>query len=71
MPAFQLDVSPRVYSEPVGRRLFGAAAEASRSAGWTAYDSGRIAAAERHYIAAMRAAASANDPVVGANTLAF
>ncbi|WP_326681071.1 transcriptional regulator [Streptomyces sp. NBC_01237] len=59
------------YSERVGRRLFGAAAEASRSAGWTAYDSGRIAAAERHYVTALRAAASADDPVVGANTLAF
>ncbi|MFE1408310.1 hypothetical protein ACFW5D_32780 [Streptomyces sp. NPDC058770] len=53
------------------RRLFGAAAEASRSAGWTAYDSGKIAAAERHYSTAVRAAASADDPVIGANTLAF
>jgi tetratricopeptide (TPR) repeat protein len=59
------------YSERVGRRLFAAAAEASRSAGWTAYDSGQTAAAERHYVTAMRAAASAGDPVVGANTLAF
>ncbi|MDI5969432.1 hypothetical protein POF50_008770 [Streptomyces sp. SL13] len=35
------------------------------------YDSGKAAAAERHYSTAMRAAASAGDPVVGANTLAF
>ncbi|MFE7268057.1 transcriptional regulator [Streptomyces sp. NPDC057592] len=59
------------FDEGVERRLFGAAAEASRSAGWTAYDSGKIAAAERHYSTALRAAASADDPVIGANTLAF
>ncbi|MFI9785492.1 transcriptional regulator [Kitasatospora sp. NPDC051984] len=59
------------YSEPIGSRLFAAAAEASRSAGWTAYDSGRHATAERHFAAALRAAASAGDPVVGVNTLAF
>ncbi|MFJ8677332.1 transcriptional regulator [Streptomyces sp. NPDC093589] len=59
------------YSERVGRRLFGAAGEASRSAGWTAYDSGHIAASERHFATALRAAASADDPVVAANTLAF
>ncbi|MGW2282866.1 transcriptional regulator [Streptomyces sp. NPDC001770] len=59
------------YTEQVGRRLFGAAADASRSAGWTAYDSGYIAAAERHFATALRAAASADDPVVSANTMAF
>ncbi|WP_028805919.1 hypothetical protein [Streptomyces sp. 142MFCol3.1] len=37
------------FGEGVERRLFAAAAEASRSAGWTAYDSGKAAAAERHY----------------------
>ncbi|MEU2899621.1 transcriptional regulator [Streptomyces sp. NPDC006967] len=59
------------FGEGVERRLFAAAAEASRSAGWTAYDSGKAAAAERHYTTALRAAASADDPVAGANTLAF
>ncbi|WP_331759866.1 transcriptional regulator (plasmid) [Streptomyces sp. NBC_01525] len=59
------------FGEGVERRLFGAAAEASRSAGWTAYDSGKTAAAERHYATALRAAASADDPVVAANTLSF
>ncbi|MGX1727980.1 transcriptional regulator [Streptomyces diastaticus] len=59
------------FGEGVERRLFAAAAEASRSAGWTAYDSGRAAAAERHYVTALRAAASADDPVTAANTLAF
>lgn len=53
------------------RRSGGPQAEASRSAGWTAYDSGKAAAAERHYSTALRAAASADDHVVAANTLAF
>ncbi|MFE3610332.1 transcriptional regulator [Streptomyces goshikiensis] len=59
------------YSEEVGRRLYAAAAEASRICGWTAYDSGYHATAERHYVTALRAAASANDQIVGANTLSF
>ncbi|MGW1674558.1 transcriptional regulator [Streptomyces sp. NPDC002324] len=59
------------FGEGVERQLFSVAAEASRAAGWTAYDSGKAAAAERHYSTALRAAASADDPVVGANTLAF
>lgn len=59
------------YSERIGRRLFGAAAEASRSAGWTAYDSGQPAAAERHFACALRAAASADDTAAATNTLSF
>ncbi|MCC9310059.1 transcriptional regulator [Kitasatospora sp. RB6PN24] len=59
------------YTEDVGRQLYAAAAEASRSAGWTAYDSGHHAQAERHFATALRAAASGDDPVVGVNTLAF
>lgn len=59
------------YPQEVGRRLYAAAAEASRICGWTAYDSGFHAEAERHYVTALRAAASAGDRVVGVNTLAF
>ncbi|SEO74261.1 tetratricopeptide repeat protein [Actinacidiphila rubida] len=59
------------HTQAVRRRLFGAAAEASRAAGWTAYDSGHLAAAELHYATAMRTAADAGDPVIGANTLSF
>lgn len=61
----------RSYSETVARRLFSAAAEASRICGWCAFDSGDMAAAERHYLGAARAAASAQDPVVAANLFAF
>jgi hypothetical protein len=59
------------YAETTGRRLYAAAAEAARICGWTAYDSGRHALAEEFYITALRAAASAGDPAVTANTLAF
>ncbi|MEU7022341.1 transcriptional regulator [Streptomyces sp. NPDC046203] len=59
------------YTEATGRRLFAAGAEASRLAGWCAYDEGRHAAAERHFITSLRASASAEDPTLGAVTLAF
>jgi len=59
------------YTETVGRRIYAAAAEASRICGWTAYDSGRHARAELHYVSALRAAASSGDDIVGANTLSF
>ncbi|MET8008246.1 hypothetical protein [Nonomuraea glycinis] len=59
------------YTEEVGRRLHGCAAEASRLAGWCAYDDGHHAAAERHFVAALRAAASAADDTAGAIALAF
>lgn len=39
--------------------------------GWCAYDEGRHAAAERHFLASLRSAASAHDPTLGAVTLAF
>ncbi|MFE4055594.1 transcriptional regulator [Streptomyces sp. NPDC059096] len=59
------------YNTDTGRRLFAAAAEASRISGWAAFDSGNTGVAERHYLAALRAAASADNPVVTANTLSF
>ncbi|WP_439678177.1 transcriptional regulator [Embleya sp. MST-111070] len=59
------------YTQDTGRRLYAAAAEAARICGWTAYDSGRHAQAQHFYVAALRAAASAGDEIVGANTLAF
>ncbi|WP_433359491.1 hypothetical protein [Streptosporangium sp. CA-115845] len=59
------------YTEDVGRGLYASAAEASRLAGWCAYDAGHNAAAERHFVAALRASASADNGTVGASTLAF
>ncbi|MER6817452.1 hypothetical protein ABT299_50070 [Spirillospora sp. NPDC000708] len=59
------------YSEEVGRRLFSCAAEAARLAGWCAYDAGRIAQAEQHFVTGLRASGSAADPTSGAVILAF
>ncbi|MFE0472515.1 transcriptional regulator [Streptomyces sp. NPDC058947] len=61
----------RSFSEAVTRRLFSAAAEASRICGWCAFDSGNMAVAEHHYMGAARAAASAQDPVATANLFTF
>ncbi|MEV6673442.1 transcriptional regulator [Streptomyces sp. NPDC051162] len=59
------------YTDATGRRLYAAAAEACRLAGWCAYDSGRLADAEKRFTTALRAAATGNDPTLGAGTLAF
>jgi tetratricopeptide (TPR) repeat protein len=59
------------YTENIGRRLFTSAAEASRLAGWCAYDTGHHALAERHFITGLRAAASSGDATAGAIVLAF
>lgn len=59
------------YAEDTGRGLYAAAAEASRLAGWCAYDAGHIAAAERHFITAVRASAGAGNHTTGASALAF
>ncbi|WP_433856667.1 transcriptional regulator [Streptomyces kronopolitis] len=59
------------YNEATGRRLYASAAEASRLAGWCAYDGGDVAAAEKHLHAALRASASSGDHTVGATVAAF
>ncbi|MGH3874189.1 MAG: hypothetical protein ACRDSR_22255 [Pseudonocardiaceae bacterium] len=53
------------------QRLYGLAAQASRLCGWLCYDSGLHAAAQRYYLTALRASATAGDVLTGANTLAF
>jgi tetratricopeptide (TPR) repeat protein len=57
------------YSEALGQRLFAVAAELGRIAGWASCDAGFHAAAERYWIAALRAAHIANDRGIGANIL--
>ena len=49
------------YPESIGQRLFAVAAELGRIAGWASCDSGRHAAAERYWVAALRAAHIARD----------
>ena len=57
------------YSESIGQRLFAVAAELGRIAGWASCDAGLHAAAERYWIAALRAAHVAKDRGIGANIL--
>ncbi|MFF0741557.1 transcriptional regulator [Streptomyces sp. NPDC004111] len=64
-------LTTKTYDNATGRRLFAAAAEASRLAGWCAYDSGRLADAEQRFGVSLRAAASGGSATVGASTLAF
>ncbi|MBV9162343.1 MAG: helix-turn-helix transcriptional regulator [Pseudonocardiales bacterium] len=57
------------YDESTGRALHIALAELGQLAGWAAYDSGQPGLAQRYYIAALRAAHSADDRPLGAHIL--
>jgi hypothetical protein len=57
------------YTDQIGRHLFAATAQLSRLAGWTAFDTGHHAAAQRHYIQALRLARAAGDVPFGGYTL--
>lgn len=57
------------YNDHTGRQLFAATAQLSRLAGWTAFDSGQHAAAQRHYIQALRLARAAGDVPFGGYVL--
>nr|MDT0666112.1 transcriptional regulator [Micromonospora sp. DSM 115978] len=57
------------YTEQVGRRLHGVAAELSRFAGWVSFDAGFQTAAQRYWIAALHASQASGDRAVGANAL--
>ncbi|MEV5708291.1 hypothetical protein [Actinoallomurus sp. NPDC052274] len=53
------------YSESIGRRLFGAAADLGMHAGWAAAEYERESAAQQYLFAALRAAAAAGDHARG------
>jgi len=59
------------YKEPIGRRLYAAAAELARLAGWAAFDSGRHAAAQQYYFAGIRAASALGDHALAVNIIGF
>ncbi len=59
------------YTDAVGRRLYALAAEASRQAAWDYFDQDDHPAARRYFEAALRASATAGDPVTGAYALSF
>lgn len=62
---------PAHRHHPHRQQLYSLAAQASRLCGWLCYDSGLHAAAQRYYLTALRASATAGDALTGANTLAF
>ncbi|GGQ52051.1 tetratricopeptide repeat protein [Kitasatospora griseola] len=53
------------YDEPLGRELYGAASRLARLVGWANYDMGNDAAAQRAFVAALRAAHVSGDPRLG------
>jgi transcriptional regulator with XRE-family HTH domain len=59
------------YPDKTGRRLYGLAAEACRQAAWDYFDQHHQQAARRYFEAALRASATADDPVTGAYALSF
>ncbi|MGW4424528.1 tetratricopeptide repeat protein [Streptosporangium sp. NPDC004631] len=59
------------YTSETGRRLFTTVCEAARICGWQHFDAGRQAAAQKYFITALRASATAGDPEAGAHVLAF
>jgi hypothetical protein len=58
------------YDAGTGRALFSAVAEMTQLAGWSAYDSGLHALAQRYLIQALRLAMTAGDRPLGAEILA-
>ncbi|MFI7536548.1 hypothetical protein [Streptosporangium sp. NPDC049376] len=59
------------YTSQTGRRLFTTVSEAARICGWQYFDAGRQAAAQKYFITALRASATAGDPEAGAHVLSF
>ncbi|MFH8475080.1 regulator [Streptomyces sp. NPDC018000] len=57
------------YGEATGRRLFSAAADLTRLAGWTAYDIAAHGLAQRYFVQALRLAQAAGDRAYGSYVL--
>lgn len=57
------------YGEPLGRELYAAAARLARLVGWAAHDMGYEAAAQRAFVAALRAAHVCGDPRLGVSVV--
>ncbi|MGW6686752.1 regulator [Streptomyces sp. NPDC054961] len=57
------------YGESTGRRLFSAAADLTRLAGWTSYDIAAHGLAQRYFVQALRLAQAAADRPYGAYVL--
>ncbi|WP_432084525.1 regulator [Streptomyces sp. WAC 04229] len=57
------------YGEQTGRRLFGAAADLTRLAGWTSYDIAAHGLAQRYFVQALRLSQAAGDRAYGSYVL--
>ncbi|MER5751229.1 regulator [Streptomyces sp. NPDC002088] len=57
------------YGEQTGRRLFAAAADLTRLAGWTSYDIAAHGLAQRYFVQALRLAQAAGDRAYGSFVL--
>ncbi|MDT9684513.1 regulator [Streptomyces sp. TRM76323] len=57
------------YGEATGRRLFGAAADLTRLAGWTSYDIAAHGLAQRYFVQALRLSQAAGDRAYGSYVL--
>lgn len=57
------------YGEAIGRRLFSAAADLTRLAGWTSYDIAAHGLAQRYFVQALRLAQAAGDRAFGSYVL--
>ncbi|MGW1007623.1 regulator [Streptomyces sp. NPDC002520] len=58
-----------VYGEQTGRRLFAAAADLTRLAGWTSFDIAAHGLAQRYFVQALRLAQAAGDRTYGSYAL--
>ncbi|SOD87099.1 regulator [Streptomyces sp. Ag109_G2-15] len=58
-----------IYDEQTGRRLFAAAADLTRLAGWTSYDIAAHGLAQRYFVQALRLAQAAGDRSYGSYVL--
>jgi hypothetical protein len=57
------------YTDTTAARLYAVGAELAYIAGFSSFNTGRHAAAERYFLAALRSAHTANDRLLGANIL--
>ncbi|MBA0050124.1 regulator [Streptomyces sp. AJS327] len=58
-----------VYSEQIGRRLFAAAADLTRLAGWTSFDIAAHGLAQRYFVQSLRLTQAAGDRAFGSYVL--
>jgi tetratricopeptide (TPR) repeat protein len=59
------------YSERIGQRLYAAAAELARLAGWACFDNKQEGLAQRYFLAALRAAHLSGNKALGSHILGF